>query len=312
MMICVFAASFLVLEDFSSFLCVETSRPVRQTPSSERVLLWIDTGSVLRTWRTLKWRRRCWWWGQRSRDVTGWMRKREQRHDARWTEDAHLLSHWATWNVRSMCCGACTRKVCVCVQLGWHSVYTFVALTAVAAGWVRNLVSASFLYKNFPKKNDSGWLSRTRCFRRVWWSSWWSHCAQFPVLKHSIAHFNVVPLLPLSDHLSSCQLRWFHESQFDESHQLELGVQVDEEDDGWSVKVCFSFAKYSAQSYSGHWKKRTLFVSGWSWSFNSFLALVGMSSIPYLFATTPALKKNIFSVPGTQVLTLRVPIQIFA
>ena len=48
MMICVFATSYLVLEDLSSFLCVETSRPVRQTPSSELVRLCIDAGSELR------------------------------------------------------------------------------------------------------------------------------------------------------------------------------------------------------------------------------------------------------------------------
>ena len=54
MMIFVVATSFLVLKDLSSFLCVETSRPVGQTPSSERVRLEIDATSVLRSWRTLK------------------------------------------------------------------------------------------------------------------------------------------------------------------------------------------------------------------------------------------------------------------
>ena len=71
MMICVFATSFLVLEDFWLFLCVETtSRSVAQTPSSERVRLWIDTGSCCERGGRWWWKRRCWWWRQSSREVT--------------------------------------------------------------------------------------------------------------------------------------------------------------------------------------------------------------------------------------------------
>ena len=91
-------------------------------------------------------------WGRESKDMT--------QGEPKTLTFCHT---WATWNVRSMCCGACTRKVCVCVQLGWHSVYTSVALTAVAAGWVRNLVSAASVQELY-KKNDSGWLSELVVF----------------------------------------------------------------------------------------------------------------------------------------------------
>ena len=80
-------------------------------------------------------------WGRESKDMT--------QGEPKTLTFCHT---WATWNVRSMCCGACTRKVCVCVQLGWHSVYTSVALTAVAAGWVRNLVSAASVQELSKKK----------------------------------------------------------------------------------------------------------------------------------------------------------------
>ena len=125
-------------------------------------------------------------WGRESKDMT--------QGEPKTLTFCHT---WATWNVRSMCCGACTRKVCVCVQLGWHSVYTSVALTAVAAGWVRNLVSAASVQELSQKKNnDSGWLSELVVFEEfaVLDEATSPSCL---VLKHSIAHFNFVPLLSI-------------------------------------------------------------------------------------------------------------------
>ena len=236
-MICVFATSFLVLENLSSFFCLwrrRVGQSARLPPASGCACGLTPAPCCGRGGRW-RWRSRCWWWGQSSREMTKWMKKGEQRHDERWTKKSWpFVTLGPHENVRSMCCGAYSRKVCVCVQLGGHSVYTSVALTAVAAGWVRNPVSAASVEELSTKKRLK-MIVRTRCFRGVW-SSWSSHCAQLPGAQtNSTAPFNLVPFLLIISPLMVLPIAlvpWVPvRVQDGESHQLELGVQVNEE--GW-------------------------------------------------------------------------------
>ena len=119
MMICVFAASFLVLEDFSSFLCVddESASPPDSLQRAGALVDWHrlratdvedaeggEEGAGGEDKEVGMWQGE---WGKESKDMT--------QDEPKTLTFCHT---WATWNVRSMCCGACTRKVCVCVATG--------------------------------------------------------------------------------------------------------------------------------------------------------------------------------------------------
>ena len=186
------------------------------------------------------------------------------------------------------------KSACVCVHLGGHSVYTPVALTAVATGWVRNPVSAASVEELSTKKTTQDdcqnslfsmslkflmkplrpvawcfkWLPNSNCHRSLWFDLFHPDYSangdialdlcrdpahSCLVLKaNSMAHFKFVPLLPIISPLIVLPIalvpwvpilnpRWWVPPAWARS------VPVDEEDDGWSVKVCFSSEKYSAQ-----------------------------------------------------------------
>ena len=207
------------------------------------------------------------------------------------------------WHTRSLylepcgeCASMCSREkcVCVCIHVGGHIVYSTVALTAVATGWLRSLVSATSTHSSKTKSRtqcdgQNSLLSKVLMFLEPMWcirfsgacgmfwtqftfnafwfwlvSSWffgkwwhWTWAVQnssqsgYPrlVWTHIRAQVDSVPFYESSAHSPSCQFLWYHESQFwvqdDECHLLELGVLVDEEDDGW----CFSSTRSAGYSW---------------------------------------------------------------
>ena len=104
--------------------------------------------------------------GGEDKEVGMWQgeRGRESKDMTQKNEDANLLSHFSHMKFAKHVLW-CVYEKSVCLRAtGWHSVYTSVALTAVAAGWVRNLVSAASVQELSKKKNDSGWLSELVVF----------------------------------------------------------------------------------------------------------------------------------------------------
>ena len=264
-----------------------------------------------------RWRSRCWWWGQSSREVTRWMSKREQRHDARWTEDADLLSHLNHMKMCEACIVVHVREECV-------SACNWVSMVSTPPSHSRLLRLAEcetqsqqlLLQELSTKKNDSKWFSglvvfeefevldqatapsclvleRTR--QRIW-----IVVTFLPIIsQHIVLPIALVPWVPV----------WVQDG---ESHQLELGVQVEERDDGWSVKK-FAFRLRSIQpnSYLGPLKEPFLCQDEVDHSIASW-HLLGWIRFQHLFVTVPAYLSDIFRflVPGSW--RWGWPIQIFA
>ena len=178
-------------------------------------------------------------------------------NQCRRTRDKNSFSPWANvvfpnWKCEDNALWCMYEKKCAfaCIWVGM-GVYTPVALTADATGWVRNSDSATLQKKcDWDKTRHAVRLSG--CWWQLWAFRFWVEWHPSPGCSYDIVKTRVPGCFThhCSDHSSSCQLCWCHlcqvEDHEDELHQ-DVGDQLDEEDGWWC-----SSAKYSSQFMLSH------------------------------------------------------------
>ena len=215
---------------------------------------------------------------------------------------------WAGWNVRSMHCGACTRRVCLRAT-GWawclHSRRTHGCCDWLSAKPSLSSFCRRTIYKKTTQDDcQNSLFSKSLKFlmKPLLPVAWCSNELESAFQSCPICLPIIIPLIVLPIALVPWVPVWVQDG---ESHQLELWLQEEERDDGWSVKVGFSSAKFSSQFVLRPLEEpfciRTKLIiqslPGTCWDeFDSNI----FSPLP------PAYLSIHFSLPGSQVLTLNV------